>query len=542
MSGSSKINFFPSHSSKRFKLFHHNTLTRRAKRNSFRTNSDSILLKMYYCVLVISGIITIIQNYKKPLFLFLIELVGSLIRISSLTLFLAITHHSILQKFFHTSYEHTLWLHKKSGKQTIKLIKLHSFLYVVAFFVSKISMITIDKSSVPSTRGFVFSLLTFVLLFGLKKGLKLRKKIYEPFYFSHVIITIFLFPVSAFTHDLKPFLCTTAVGFSLWVIDLFYRIFLFYFKTPAKIVAIRSQKNYLPTNGEKKTINKDYNNNNNTKGDDENNSENNSKDKNSENNGYKSHTYIPDSKVLTVEMDNFQYEPMQWVRLCIPSISKYQMHPLTICSPPMLPDEKTGKVRIDILIKAMGDWSKKVVDSPSKFLLDKPVKIEGPLGTSSLDVLSYKYFILIGGGCGVGPILSLMLALKELRDTDFGDKLIKLKFFWMVKEFQELELFQDQLEQASDQFKKYEVKCFATRQKREDFENKYTIPDFVNFGRPDFSQILKSTAENAQKKNVKRIGVFACGPARLVKQIQNDCLDSSNSEIVLDFSREVTGF
>ncbi|KAJ6240731.1 nadph oxidase 4 [Anaeramoeba flamelloides] len=536
MNGSSKINFFPSHTSKGFKLFHHNTLTRRAKRNSLRTNSDYILLKMYYCVLVIYGIVSIIQNYKKPLFLFLIGFVGSLIRISSLTLFLAITHHSILQKFFHTSYEHTLWLHKKSGKQTIKLIKLHSFLYALAFFVSKMSIITIDKSSVPSTRGFAFSLLTFVVLFCLKKGLKLRKKVYEPFYFSHVIFTIFLFPVASLTHDLKPFLCTTAVGFSLWVIDLFYRIFLFYFKTPAKIVAIRSQKSYLPTNQDQKSSNSNNNNSNS-----DHNSENN-KDNNSEKNQTNSSSYIPDSKVLTVEIDNFEYEPMQWIRLCIPSISKYQMHPLTICSPPRLPDKQTGKMRIDILIKAMGDWSKKVVDSPNKFLLDKPVKIEGPLGSSSLDVLSYKYFILIGGGCGVGPILSLMLALKELQDTDFGDKLIKLKFFWMVKEFQGLELFQDQLEKVSDQLKKYQVKCFVTRQKREDFENKYTIPDFVHFGRPNFSQILKSTSEKAEKKNVKRIGVFACGPARLVKQIQNDCLDSSNSEIVLDFSREVTSF
>eukprot|EP01155_Anaeramoeba_flamelloides_P011551 Anaeramoba_flamelloidesa328655_23.p1 GENE.a328655_23~~a328655_23.p1 ORF type:complete len:234 (-),score=59.98 a328655_23:61-762(-) len=233
---------------------------------------------------------------------------------------------------------------------------------------------------------------------------------------------------------------------------------------------------------------------------------------------------------------------MQWIRLCIPAISKYQMHPITICSPPKFADKKTGKVRFDVLIKNLGDWSKSVVDCPDKLLLDKPVKIEGPLGTSSLSVLDYRYLVLIGGGCGVGPILSLMFTLMELRKSNFGEKLIKIKFFWMVKEFQELELFQDQLEQASDQFKKYEVKCFATRQKREDFENKYTIPDFVNFGRPDFSQILKSTAENAQKQNVKRIGVFACGPARLVKQIQNDCLDSSNSEIVLDFSREVTSF
>ncbi|KAJ6227372.1 nadph oxidase [Anaeramoeba flamelloides] len=479
-----------------------------------------------------------------------IKVVGSLIQISGLTLFLTITHHSVLQKIFQTSYEHSLWLHKKAGKFSIMLNMLFTLLNVIQYLTSKPTTDSaLGNSSVRSFARLISVIVTSVLIFVLARGLKMRKKIYETFYYSHIFSTLVYIPISALSHELKPFLFTVAFGFSVWLIDLLYRVFLFYTKKQGKIVSIQSQKIFnnkkfnqkaistVEGNSKSKSKNKNKNKNKSKKI-----NENKNKSAIENNSITKNDRYVPDTKVLTIEVDNFQYEPMQWIRLCIPAISKYQMHPITICSPPKFTDKKTGKARFDVLIKNLGDWSKSVVDCPDKLLLDKPVKIEGPLGTSSLSVLDYRYLVLIGGGCGVGPILSLMFTLMELRKSTFGEKLIKIKFFWMVKDFQSLELFQDQLKPVSEQFKKYDIQCYVTRQNKEDFENEYTIPDFVRFGRPKFSHILTETAEEAQKQKINKIGVFACGPVRLIKQIQNDCLDSSNSQIRLDFSREVTKF
>ncbi|KAJ6234209.1 nadph oxidase 4 [Anaeramoeba flamelloides] len=495
-------NPYPSHSTKRFQFFHQRYLTNRPKKNSLKTNLDLLLYKIYFWVLIIFSIFTLLTSLHLPFFKIVNRITESLCEVTTLTLFLCVTHYSLHHKFFQISYEHTLWLHKKAGKHTIKLVYINGLFHLLPIMINILPMANLSPDQIPTTRNNVSAISAAVIIYVLRRGLKYRKRCYEFFYYSHIAATLIYVPVFALSHPIKPFLFTAAFGFALWLADLLYRIFRYFFYQKGRIVKVVSQSST----------------------------------------GKPDSNYRPDSKILIIEIKNFTYEPMQWVRLCIPSIAKYQMHALTICSPPRLPDAKTGKVQLKILIKTLGDWSREIVETPDSFFLNKKVILEGPHGTSTLSVLDYRYLILIGGGCGVGPVLSLMLSLIDLNKKQFGDNLIKLKFYWVMKEFQNLELFQKEFDQFSRLIKKYQIEVYVTRQKKLELEKDYTIPNYVKFEKPNISKVIQDSAVEAQKNSLKKMAIFSCGPSSMMKEIQNTSIDLSNDKFSIDISREITRF
>ncbi|KAK6140622.1 hypothetical protein DH2020_025622 [Rehmannia glutinosa] len=117
----------------------------------------------------------------------------------------------------------------------------------------------------------------------------------------------------------------------------------------------------------------------------------------------------------TVELNfsktpSLNYSPTSTMFINVPSISKLQWHPFTITS-----NNKLEPERLSVVIKCEGNWTKKlydVVSSPSS-IIDRrlQVSVEGPYGPASTNFLRHDMVVMISGGSGITPFISI---IKEL--------------------------------------------------------------------------------------------------------------------------------
>ncbi|KAG8391862.1 hypothetical protein BUALT_Bualt01G0231100 [Buddleja alternifolia] len=121
----------------------------------------------------------------------------------------------------------------------------------------------------------------------------------------------------------------------------------------------------------------------------------------------------------TVELNfakskGLSYTPTSIMFVNIPSISKMQWHPFTISS-----NSKMECDKLSVIIKSEGSWSSKLhhlLSSPSP--VDRlDVSIEGPYGPSSTDFLRHDLVIMVSGGSGVTPFISIIRELIHTSGT-----------------------------------------------------------------------------------------------------------------------------
>ncbi|KAJ8553928.1 hypothetical protein K7X08_024606 [Anisodus acutangulus] len=126
-------------------------------------------------------------------------------------------------------------------------------------------------------------------------------------------------------------------------------------------------------------------------------------------------TYILSARIfpskaieLTLPKDPItkSYTPTSVIFLKILRNSNFQWHPFSITS-----SSKVDKHTISILIKAEGWWTK-----AGEMRLFQ-VATEGPYGPSSMDFLRYDSLLLVAGGIGVTPFLSILQEIASTRNS-----------------------------------------------------------------------------------------------------------------------------
>ncbi|XWS76990.1 hypothetical protein CRYUN_Cryun01aG0225500 [Craigia yunnanensis] len=112
------------------------------------------------------------------------------------------------------------------------------------------------------------------------------------------------------------------------------------------------------------------------------------------------------------------YNPTSIMFVNVPSISKLQWHPFTISSNSRLEPDK-----LSVIIKSEGSWSTKLyqmLSSPSS--IDRlDVSIEGPYGPASNHFLRHDKLVMVSGGSGITPFISI------IRELIFRSKTSQLK-------------------------------------------------------------------------------------------------------------------
>ncbi|KAK4379280.1 hypothetical protein RND71_001142 [Anisodus tanguticus] len=110
------------------------------------------------------------------------------------------------------------------------------------------------------------------------------------------------------------------------------------------------------------------------------------------------------------------YTPTSIMFVNVPSISKLQWHPFTITSSSSLEPEK-----LSVVIKGEGSWSKKLyqmISSPNS-VNRLNVSVEGPYGPASTHFLRHDLLVMVSGGSGVTPFISI---IRELIHTSESQK------------------------------------------------------------------------------------------------------------------------
>ncbi|XP_057804279.1 ferric reduction oxidase 8, mitochondrial isoform X2 [Salvia miltiorrhiza] len=170
---------------------------------------------------------------------------------------------------------------------------------------------------------------------------------------------------------------------------------------------------------------------------------------------------------LTLPKDSrLKYEPTSVIFLKIPSISKLQWHPFSVTS-----SSSADEHSISVIVKSEGQWTSslhsKIIhaekqDSESDKRECIPVAVEGPYGPASTEFLRYNNLLMVAGGIGVTPFLSILREITCNGRNAYPDR---IHLIYSIKKSQDVCLLDPILPQLLDieQFHT-KLKVFVTRE------------------------------------------------------------------------------
>ncbi|XP_027108407.1 ferric reduction oxidase 2-like [Coffea arabica] len=276
-------------------------------------------------------------------------------------LFFPVTRGSSVLQLFGLTSEASIKYHIWLGHIVMTLFTAHGVCYIIFWAAThQISEMTkwakADISNVAGEIALVAGLAMWATTFP-----RIRRKMFELFFYTHHLYIIFvLFFV---LHVGIAFACLMLPGFYLFMIDRYLR----FLQSRQNVRSVSAR--ILPCETVELSFSK-------TKG--------------------------------------LSYAPTSILFLNVPSISKLQWHPFTITSSSNLEPEK-----LSVIIKGDGSWTKKLhemLSSPSSVdHLD--VSIEGPYGPTSTDFLRHELLVMVSGGSGITPFISIIRELMYASET-----------------------------------------------------------------------------------------------------------------------------
>lgn len=231
------------------------------------------------------------------------------------------------------------------------------------------------------------------------------------------------------------------------------------------------------------------------------------------------------------------WTPGAFVQCRIPSISRYEWHPFSIVS------IQNGS-EIGLYIKCSGSWTRKLYDQVSRgqLLPSQSCYIDGPYATGTFSYKHYRNVVLVAGGIGVTPFISIIRDLAQGKQDAFHSvtlvwvvRDISAARYWFTEVFQSIEHMCDghhiKIEIWFTGLKDQPLDlCRLVSCMHSDVYNRDLISGLEivssrvtsHFGRPNFSSVLGEICCDEQKDDFS-IGVFSCGPSGLIASLQETC-------------------
>ncbi|WOL14390.1 ferric reduction oxidase 8, mitochondrial [Canna indica] len=163
-----------------------------------------------------------------------------------------------------------------------------------------------------------------------------------------------------------------------------------------------------------------------------------------------------------------RYTPTSIIFIKVPSISKYQWHPFSITS-----SSNMDNSEISLLIKCHGQWTTDLYNLLSSTVdADRrnniPVAIEGPYGPSTITYQRYKSLVLIAGGSGISPFLSILQDIASRTNEMNKNIPTKITLIYTVKKIQDLSMLALisplLLNNQSSELSNLQLKLFVTQE------------------------------------------------------------------------------
>ncbi|KAL3837677.1 hypothetical protein ACJIZ3_022268 [Penstemon smallii] len=264
-------------------------------------------------------------------------------------LFFPVTRGSSILPLFGLTSESSIKYHIWLGHISTVLFAAHSIGFIIYWAMTNQMILMLEWSStylsnIAGVIAFVVSLVIWVASFD-----RVRRKMFEVFFYVHQLYAVYLF--FYFLHVGVAYICLILPGIFLFIIDRYLRFLQSRHKT--RLLSTR-----LLPNGT--------------------------------------------TELTFAKNPGLSYSPTSILFVHVPSICKLQWHPFTIISNSNLEPEK-----LSVAIKTQGSWTQKLYEQLSS-LDHLNVSTEGPYGPAASDFLSHESLVMISGGSGIAPFISII--------------------------------------------------------------------------------------------------------------------------------------
>ncbi|XP_078163422.1 ferric reduction oxidase 2-like [Carex rostrata] len=267
-------------------------------------------------------------------------------------LFFPVTRCSSLLPLVGLTSESSIKYHIWLGHIVMVLFTAHGVCYFI-FWASTnqldemIKWSKTDIANVPGELALLSGLALWATTFP-----RIRRNMFELFYYTHHLYIAFFF--FYMLHVGIGFICQILPGIFLFMVDRYLRFL--QSRTKVHLVSVR----LLPSEGIELNFSKN---------------------------------------------PGFSYNPLSTIFINVPSVSRLQWHPFTISSSSNLEPE-----RLSVIMKKEGSWTQKLYRTLSEHatLDGLDVSVEGPYSPISENFLRYESLVMISGGSGITPFISII--------------------------------------------------------------------------------------------------------------------------------------
>lgn len=205
--------------------------------------------------------------------------------------------------------------------------------------------------------------------------------------------------------------------------------------------------------------------------------------------------------------------PGHYVQLRIPELSRHEWHAFSLTGP------RNDQSLLVLKIRSAGDWTRRlqqlsIKNSESRFMVD----LRGPFASPAAHAPASSDWLLIAGGIGITPFLSLLRELKRNPDRTGTMHLV-----WTTRESQLLHWLRPLIERLCETAR---VNChwhiYLTGENSdipgisESFGSAVSLK--VQQGRPDWPLLVKEIGDGGCRPDC-----FICGPVTLAKEAGRAC-------------------
>jgi NADPH oxidase len=239
----------------------------------------------------------------------------------------------------------------------------------------------------------------------------------------------------------------------------------------------------------------------------------------------------------------FDYEPGQYVLVCIEEAGKNEWHPISISSCISLTPDN-----LELCIKENGDWSSIV-----RSLNIATVKIQGPFYSPCCRHIDYENVIFIASGIGITSFIAIIKDFSVKYISSINPNVFKKKMdvYWVSRKRDDKEwfesIFSDILSTIPSNV--ININIYITEPvidpeivkeihygNNPNFDNILNTNTGINYNRPNFDKIL---SEYSTKYTNCLAGVFVCGNDSIIESVDKAAKKYSNKNVKFDTIHEV---
>ncbi|KAJ9462830.1 Ferric reduction oxidase 4 [Diplonema papillatum] len=189
-----------------------------------------------------------------------------------------------------------------------------------------------------------------------------------------------------------------------------------------------------------------------------------------------------------------KWGPGSYFCVSIPQAGYMEYHPLSVTS-----HHSTKTATFYVKNMGPGTWTERLTQLPSEPKIELQAKLEGPYGKLSFDIDKHNNLILIAGGIGVTPMLSVIRYMDVAQEATLS---------WSVRDAELVQMLMDDLHELAARFKGLKVIVSFTGAGLDDVKFETERIAIVR-GRPDYTALLVKNA-------TEHSAVAICGPSGMI--------------------------